>query len=218
MLVLYTTMLINLKKTEDELWEQIGNLRTDVRKWLKNGVTVEVNPTERDIEESYALYLKMMKKKYLLVESSYILWDSDTRKIIVAKKDNKVVSYIQFQFYSNTDILWKSKICAFETIATDDDYKQFSPNTVLYWEGMLAMKKMGFEYLNFNGVSYEYGGQDFNALAFYKRKWNGLEVEWASKKSLFGYIYWKYFRKYLFVKKCVYFLLPKIFKKKFIQD
>jgi hypothetical protein len=104
MLVLYTTMLINLKKSEDELWEQIGNLRTDVRKGLKNGISIETSPNEKDINEAYELYLTMMKKKYLLVESSYVLGESDTRKIIVAKKDGKVISYIQFQFFSNTDI------------------------------------------------------------------------------------------------------------------
>jgi hypothetical protein len=39
------------------------------------------------------------------------------------------------------------------------------------------MKQLGFEYLNFNGVSYQFGGEDFNSLAFYKRKWNGIEIE-----------------------------------------
>ncbi|MBW7954459.1 hypothetical protein H3C61_01470 [Candidatus Gracilibacteria bacterium] len=79
------------------------------------------------------------------------------------------------------------------------------------------MKSLGFEYLNFNGVDYQYGGLDFNSLAHFKRKWNGIEIQAISKKSLFGYIYWRWLRKFNFIKKIVYFLLVNLFKNIYLK-
>ena len=71
---LYTTMLINLKKTEEELWAQIHkSLRTEVRKAEKMGLMIEYDPSPEQLEQAYQLYLRMMKKKYIPVESSYKL-------------------------------------------------------------------------------------------------------------------------------------------------
>lgn len=217
MYTLYSTMLINLKKSEDELWDQIWNVRTDIRKAIKNWVEIILNPTDNDIKDAYELYLKMMKKKYLPVLVNYKLWNFENQKIIVWKYQWKVISYIQFQLFSKTDILWKTKICALETIASDDEYKNLSWNTLLYWEWIKYMKSLWFEYLNFNWVDYQYGWIDFNSLAHFKRKWNGIEIQCVSKKSLFGYIYWRWFRKYIFVKKIVYFLLTNLFKNIYLK-
>ena len=214
--IYYTTMLINLKKTEQELWEQIWGLRTDVRKWEKKGVEVVLNPTEKDIEESYQLYLIMMKEKHLLVERGYRLKVDEENKIIVAKVDGRVVSYISYQLFSGIDKLWKTKVCALETIASDSNFTKFAPNTLLYWEGLLYMKSLWFEYLNFNGVDYDFA-REFSSLAKYKRKWGGIEIQLFSRKSLFGYMYWRFFRKYIFIRRKVYKILIIVFKNKFLD-
>lgn len=216
MIVRYSTILINLEKTEEELWKQIGNLRTDVRKWEKNNIKIELNPSKEDIDSAYNLYLIMMKKKYLPVLRSYSLHDMSNNRIIIAKKDDKVISYIQLQLFSHIDI-WKCvKVCALNTIATDDDYKSLSPNTLLYWECIKYAKSLWFEYLNFNGVTYQYWDKDFNSLAFFKRKWNGLEITCISDKSFFWYIYWRWFRKFNFIKRMTYFCMVHFFKKKYL--
>ncbi|GAB0174349.1 MAG: hypothetical protein HHAS10_02280 [Candidatus Altimarinota bacterium] len=211
----YTTMLINLKKTEEELWEQIGNVRTDIRKAQKNNVEIVTQPTDDERHEAYELYLAMMKKKFLPVEMNYSLAASKDHELIVAKYQGKVVSYIRFQLFSKIDTLGKSKICAFETIASDDSFKHLSVNSLLYWEGIRYMKSLGFEFLNFNGVSYQYGGGDLNSLAFFKRKWNGIEIGCTSKRSLLAYIYWRWFRKYEFVRRVVYHILTTFFQSRF---
>lgn len=211
----YSTMLINLKKTEEDLWDQIGNVRTDIRKAQKNGVEIVLVPTEEDRREAFGLYLTMMKKKFLPVEMNYSLEPSKEHELIVAKYQWKVISYIRFHLYSKIDLHGKAKICAFETIASDDEYKHLSVNSLLYWEGILYMKSLWFEYLNFNGVSYQYGGGDLNSLAFFKRKWNGIEIQCISKRSLFSYIYWRWFRKYQFVRSIVYTLLTTLFPNRF---
>lgn len=214
---LYTTMLINLKKSEAELREQINkSLRTEVRKAEKSGLEIKDNPSTDEIQQAYQLYLKMMKKKHIPVEKSYYLWNSDKTKLIVALFQGKVVSYIQFFLESPTDLLKKTKICALETIANDDEYKHLCGNSFLYWRGILYMQSLWFEYLNFNGVDYE-GGGDFSSLAHFKRKWNGIEITCVSKKNLFSYIYWKYFRKYACIQKCVYFLLVSLFSQRYLK-
>jgi hypothetical protein len=76
----------------------------------------------------------MMKKKYLPVLKSYTLEINDVRKIIVAKKDKRVISYISYQLSSNIDKLGKTKIAALDTIASDDRYLKYAPNTLLYWK------------------------------------------------------------------------------------
>jgi len=210
-------MLLNLEKSEEDLWKQIGGLRTDVRKWEKNNLEVVLNPSQQDIQDSYELYLTMMKKKFLPVLRSYSLEENDTRKTIVIKKDGKVISYISYQLFSEIDKLWKTKICALETIATDDAFLKYAPNTLLYWEWIKYMKSLGFEYLNFNGVSYEYAEKELYPLARYKRKWNGIEIRLFSKKSLLWYIYWRFFRKYSFVKKIIYKLLLSLFPSKYLK-
>ena len=214
--IFYTTMLVNLKKTEEELWEQIGGLRTDVRKGEKNDIHIVLEPTKKDLKEAYKLYLIMMKQKYLPVEQDYELKIDDRNKVIVAKKEEKVISYISYQLFSDIDKLWKTKICALETIASDNNFTKYAPNTLLYWKGILFMKSLWFEYLNFNGVDYQYA-EEFAPLAKYKRKWNGIEIRLFSQKSFFGYIYWRFFRKYSFVKKWVYKMLLFLFPKKFLK-
>lgn len=215
MYIEYSTMLINLKKSEEELWDQIGNVRTDIRKAQKNEVEIVVNPSDEDRREAYELYLIMMKKKFLPVEVSYSLDPSPEHELIVAKYQRKVISYIRFHLHSKIDLHGKAKICAFETIASDDDYKHLSVNSLLYWEGIRHMKSLGFEYLNFNGVSYQYGGGDLNSLAFFKRKWNGIEIQCISKRSIFSYIYWRWFRKYQFVRSIVYSILTTFLASRF---
>lgn len=215
--IYYTTLLINLVKSEEELWKQIWNLRTDVRKGEKNDIEVVLVPSEKDLEEAYELYLYMMKQKFLPVEKKYKLKIDDKNKIIVAKKDGKVISYIAYQLFSNIDKLGKTKICALETIASDNNYTKFAPNTLLYWEWIKYMKSLWFEYLNFNWVSYQYAEKEFYPLARFKRKWNWLELQLRSEKSFFWYIYWRYFRKYNFVKKIVYILLVNLFKNRFLK-
>lgn len=215
--IFYTTMLINLKKSDEELWSQIWNLRTDIRKWLKNNIEIVLEPTEKDILKAFDLYLKMMKQKFLPVEKKYKLWNSDMTRIIVAKKDWKVISYIQFQLFSSIDKLWKTKVCALETISSDKKYNKFAPNSILYWEWIKYMKELWFEYLNFNWVNYEFAEDEFYNLAKFKRKWNWIEIQLFSKKTIFWYIYWRFFRKYKIIKKIVYFLLINLFKNKFLK-
>lgn len=79
------------------------------------------------------------------------------------------------------------------------------------------MKSLWFEYLNFNWVDYQYWWLDFNSLAHFKRKWNGIEIQAISKKSLFWYIYWRWLRKFNFIKKIVYFLLVNLFKNIYLK-
>jgi len=213
----YSTILINLKKTQQELWDQIWNLRTDVRKGWKNNVEVVLCPSVQDISEAYDLYLIMMKKKYLPVLKSYQLIEWKDKKIIVAKKDWKVISYISYQLFSNIDILKKTKICALETIASADNALKYAPNTLLYWEWILYMKSLGFEYLNFNGVNYQYAEKEFYPLARYKRKWNGIELPLFSKKTFSWYVYWRFFRKYTPVKKMAYKVLLILFPNKYLK-
>lgn len=215
--IYYTTMILNLKKTEEELWQQIWGLRTDVRKGEKNGLQVVLSPSESEIQEAFQLYLVMMKKKYLPVLSSYSLNETEKRKTIVIKKDKKVVSYISYQLYSDIDKLWKSQICALETIASDDAYLKYAPNTLLYWEGIKYMKSLWFEYLNFNWVSYQYAEEEFYPLAKYKRKWGWIEIRLFSQRSFLWYIYWRFFRKYTGVKKIVYKTLITLFPKKYLN-
>lgn len=85
MFIEYTTMLINLKKTEEELWEQIGNIRTDIRKAQKNEVEIILHPTDAERLEAYNLYIIMMKKKFLPVEIGYSLSSSLDHELIIAK-------------------------------------------------------------------------------------------------------------------------------------
>lgn len=208
-------MLINLKKTEEELWEQIGNIRTDIRKAQKNEVEIILHPTDAERLEAYNLYIIMMKKKFLPVEIGYSLSSSLDHELIIAKYQWKVVSYIRFHLHSKIDIHGRAKICAFETIASDDAYKHLSVNSLLYWEWIRYMKSLGFEYLNFNGVSYQYGWGDLNSLAFFKRKWNGIEIQCISRRSLLSYIYWRWFRKYQFIRAIIYTMLITFFPNRF---
>ena len=105
---------------------------------------------------------------------------------------------------------------ALETIANDDEYRSLCWNSFLYRKGILYMKSLWFEYLNFNGVSYQ-GGGDFSSLAFFKRKWNGIEITCVSEKNILSYFYRKYLRKYAFVQKIVYIMLLRLFPKRFLR-
>ncbi len=212
-----TNMLINLKKTESELWDQLTqSLRTDIRKSIKNWLYVKRSISEEEFNECCILYLSMMKRVFVPVLKDYKKY-LENKKVLLIKKDHKVVSYMFFNDYSNIDKLWKTKIAAFENTATSDSYKQFSPNSLLYWESIKYMKELWFEFLSFTGCDYQYWDNSLKRLAFFKKKWNWLEVQSVWRKTIFGYIYWRWFRKYDFIKKIVYFLLTNIFRYKYLK-
>lgn len=201
----YTTALIDLSKSEEELWKSIQT-RTDVRKAEKNGVTVERTERTEDVQAAYALYLDMMRKKSIPVERSYQL-DLKKGVLLIGKYEGKLISYI---------FLTPSKsfpnALGFETIATQDEYKWTSVNSLLYWESIRVAKKLGYDFLNLVGVRYlDDSDPELKKLAFFKQKWGGEEKMMESEVSWSEYLYRKYLKRFSCAKKITYWLRKTFF-------
>ena len=217
--IFYSTMLINLKKSELELWNQIKySRRKCVNKFCKLWYEVIHNPSISDLRYALDLYLSLQKKLLVPVDRNFKLVVDDKYKILIIKVDNKILWFLKIALFSNFDKLWKSKMCTFDAIWVNEEFFHLSPQALLYWEWFKFMKSLSYEYINLAWVEYSYW--DFkltNTVAFFKRSWHWIEIECVSKKSFIWYIYWRFFRKFTFVKKVVYFLLVNIFRSRFLK-
>jgi len=167
------TMLLDLKKSEEEQWSGLdAKVRNQVRKAEKNGLQVIVGGTEQ-LDGFYEVFCRNMRdlgtpvygrKFFLNVLEEF----PDTTRILSVTHDDRTIASALMTWYRDTlEVPWAS---------SNRDFRQLCPNNLLYWEAIRFAIGMGARIFDFGRSTPGEGTYNF------KKQWGAMPVQ----------LYWQY--------------------------
>lgn len=171
-------IIVNLNKSEEELWEEIHkNRKKEIKKGLNKGLQVQlVTLTDTEyLSEIYEMLLQLYRKIGLplppisyFLQAVNILEPANMMHTFCAFVDNKLVGFRMVLTYNKLIYDWYS--------SSRNEYLSFRPNDILPWEIIKWGKKNDFELFDFGGAGKpdkDYGVRD------YKLKFGGTTVNYG---------------------------------------
>jgi hypothetical protein len=164
---------VELPPEPDAFWERFkgrsGNVRRDVKKAQRSGVSVREGESSSDVRRFYHLYLKTMRKHGTLprtlrqfIVSQRLLGPPGIFKLFVAEYEDRVIAGGVFHFFRDTvDLLYA---------ASDDRYLDVRPNHAVYWEAIRFGIARGFRRVDLGAA------RPGSSLADFKRRWSAEPV------------------------------------------
>jgi len=143
--------------------------RTCVRQRINRAATseieIKVGKTIEDLKKFYELYL-LTRKRLALPPQPFkfikSLWEifapQDNVELLLAVLNGQLIGGILF-------IKYRNKVSA-EFAATDEAFKNVSPNHLLFWEGMKKYRDAGYRIFDFGRTA-----KDNQTLMDFKRHW-----------------------------------------------
>ena len=170
------TYHLNLEKSSDDQFSAFNKkLRSQIRKAIKNGITVE----QGSLEDFYAIYTENMHYKHGSPQLSHEffknllhLYSSGEVKIFKAKFNEKVIgSCLMVGFHDFTEVCWA---------ATLPKYNHLSPNMLLYSTMISYAVDNEYKIFSFGRSNRDSGTQRF------KKQWGANEIPlvWSSNRSI----------------------------------
>lgn len=164
------THLLNVEKmTEEQLWNGYKKrVRRDVRKAEKSGICLEEIRSSNEIDQMFDLYYQTMRRNISYTtwtkKSLYSIYDHLVKpgeaKMILAKKDGKVIAGIILLFSTDTVYYFFS--------ASSEKYFQYCPNDLLVHHAICLTIREGKKYFDLMTSR-----EDDMALMSFKEKWGG---------------------------------------------
>lgn len=170
----------NLKLTsnpEEKYYPRLKkNLRTLKRNMEKKNIKIRELKNENDLKQFYNIMARLYRDKHNMIPQPYALFyemykifDQNLR-LLLAEHNNKVIAGMILLFFK------KQVVYAYG--ASDQNYKIFSPGTLLIDEAIRRTSKMGYERMDF-GVTSQYQED----LLKYK-------LNWGAEPSKLPYYYY----------------------------
>jgi len=200
------TILIELEKDKDTLWNNIHkNFRTDIKK-AKNRFNIKVSTTKskEDISICKEILEQHNKRLFTPLPNNYTFYSKDD-VLFVSKYENKIIGF----GIAGPQQKSKQKTAVMKWAANLPEHNQTQSNTLLYWEIILYLKSKKFKYLDLGGSDYGTKDPQLLRLKKYKEKWNGLKKTSTQDIGIVQYLWLKYLRRYTIFKRIKYFLLTK---------
>jgi hypothetical protein len=185
------THLLNVEgMTEEKLWDDYKKrVRRDVRKAEKSGIYLEEIRSPAEIEEIFTLYHQTMRRNITYTtwtkRSLYSIYENLVRsgkaKMILAKKDGKIVAGIILLFSEDTVYYFFS--------ASSEKYFQYCPNDLLVHRAICLTIQEGKKYFDLMTSR-----DNDIALMQFKEKWGAQKYPFCFyEKSLitFRALLWK---------------------------
>ena len=151
--------------SEEEVNQKIEKRRMqNVRSALKNGVVIDANPTENDIEDFYVLledlYRTRVKTPLYPLEFFVKLAKQDFGLLLLLKYEDKVIG-------GQVSLRLKD-FAVYDLFMTGDDvtYKKFRPSTLATYSGIQYAALNNYQYCDLMGAGkpgQKYGVRDFKA-------------------------------------------------------
>jgi len=172
------TMIVDLTKTEDELFKSFHkNTRFDINFAKRNGVKIIQSD---DINTSYKLYLQTAGRNKFTPQS---LKEAKTR-FLTFKKSGKAILFFALseddEYLATLLILLNpTESGVFCSLAgTSNVHRNLRASHLLYWEAMILTKKLGYKKFDFDGILDPRYPQTKNwaGFTFFKRGFGGKEV------------------------------------------
>jgi lipid II:glycine glycyltransferase (peptidoglycan interpeptide bridge formation enzyme) len=171
------TILIDLRKSKEELWNALEkkSSRWGVKTANKNGLEIDKNAGEKEINEFYKIYKKTAEEGGFDAENREFLDSlikSDIAKLFLVKRKDKVVAggLLLLDRENNYTIL--------DLTASSAEGFKFQAMPLLYWEIILFSKENGFNSFDLGGYDREAGeGEKTYNVNKFKERFGGQIVE-----------------------------------------
>jgi len=160
---------LNLHKNEEEQWGHWNSkLRNNIRRGLKNNITVKIGGAEY-LKEFYKVYSRNMKDlgspvlSYKFFKDIFEFYKYGEAKIFIAQKDNiNMAASIVLTYQNFSEVCWASAL---------REYNALKPNLVIYWEMIKYAINNHYKYFSFGRSS-----KNSNTLHF-KKHWKPIEKQ-----------------------------------------
>ena len=157
------THLLNIQKGFDFVWEKFhGSVRRAIRKSLKNGVSVRISESEKDMRSFYSIYLSLMQrfknppKPYSLLAA---LQKSRIGRLVIAEHENRVIGGMLLLHFNKVATVWM--------VASMTQFLNLRPNNAIYNFTIRWACENGFYWLDFGASPPAQTG-----LIKFKESWN----------------------------------------------
>jgi serine/alanine adding enzyme len=163
-------ILVDLTGDEQKLWNEVhSKRRNEVRRAVKEGVTVKEITSESEIEESYKILLEVYNRaklpfadKSLFLSCRRHLYPFNKIKYFGGYYEGKLIGTMYTLCVKDRAIDWYA--------GSRKEYYNKYPNDIIPWEVFKILKKMNYKIFDFGGAGrpgIPYGVRD------YKQKFGG---------------------------------------------
>ena len=177
----HLNILIDLGKTEDELWKDVySKRRNEIRRARKEGTTARELTTHDELETSYNILHHVYTRaklplhhKTMFDAAAEILLPKGMIRFFGAINNNEIIGTIVVLCY-------KQRIFDWYAGSSSQHYNKY-PNDLLPWEVFLWGKKKGYTLFDFGGAGkpgVPYGVRD------YKKKFGGTFVNFGRYEKI----------------------------------
>jgi len=169
----YTTSVINLQLSEDELWKNLNQkTRNQIRKGEKYNLLILDSHSNDVIKNYLTLRSKMYKKQKINFEISNKFLSEILNKI--PNHNFKIFSiYYEDNLIASAIFLLFNGICYYWDGVSDQEYNKLCPNNVIQWAAIKWAKNNGYFF-------YDFGGTNIPSIAHFKQGYGGMTKEYVS--------------------------------------
>jgi len=172
----HLNILIDLTKSEEELWKDVhSKRRNEIRRAKKEGTVFSVKNTLNDLNECYKILKSVYKRAKLPIPEFNFFEnifkhfnDNFGLQVFCAVNENKIIGCMLALIYKNTIYDYYA--------GSLEEYYNKNPNDLIPWEVFLWGKKNGYTLFDFGGAGKPgkpYGVRD------YKKKFGGELVNFG---------------------------------------
>ncbi|NPV10181.1 MAG: GNAT family N-acetyltransferase [Ignavibacteria bacterium] len=169
----YTTSVISLLQTEDELWKKIDSkTRNQIRKGEKNNFNISFDISPEIINSYLELRTILYQKQGMEYELSnrFLLnmfnkLPKKSIQLLTIEYENKLISAGVFLLFNKTCYYWDG--------VSKAEYNKLCPNNVIQWFIIKWAKSNGFYW-------YDLGGTNTPSIAHFKKGYGGITKEYNS--------------------------------------
>ncbi|MBD3365984.1 peptidoglycan bridge formation glycyltransferase FemA/FemB family protein [candidate division WWE3 bacterium] len=186
-----STLFIDLRKSEKELYADLsGSCKYSIRRAYREGAQVEffVNPKGEILEKFFKIHKSTGKQK-----SFYTQGFDDISKKVEVFGDQAVLGVVSSPLEEGGDpvatganlYLGFGKGVWYMHGGTTEEGRNTRNGYVLYWELILHLKKLGYEWLDFEGVDdkrFPSFTRNWGGLSHFKEKFGGGRVEFPAPR------------------------------------
>jgi lipid II:glycine glycyltransferase (peptidoglycan interpeptide bridge formation enzyme) len=180
-------ILIDLTKTEEELWKDVNSKRrNEIRRAEREGTTFDIVSNYGQFEDTYNILrevydrAKLPLPNYDFFEKAYKILNPEHLKIFIALNEGKIIGTMYTLCYKGVIYDWYA-----------GSYQKFYskyPNDLIPWKVFLWGKKNGFHTFDFGGAgkpNIPYGVRD------YKKKFGGEFVNYGRYEKIHKPIFFR---------------------------
>ena len=163
-----STMIIDLSKTEEELWGKLSHsAKYSIHRAQREGCSVRFyeNPTEDAFKNFYELFAQTAKRqKFYKLPYEEAL----SRARAFGRKSYLVMAYDNAgKFSSGKLFLGSGKMVLYSLGGTAEDARKTKIGYEMLWKAILYLKGLGYEVLDLEGV-------DDKRFPFFTNRWGGF--------------------------------------------